>query len=76
MMVKYGSNYDTGRIGAEITYTIMRDKFGLQNLVVREPARRGVDLYTVDGLTVVESRLFTKVEPECLKGQIVRDICR
>src|SRR5207249_9438397 len=66
-MVNHGSNYETGRLGAEIAYTIVGEKLGHKESVLQEPARRGVDISTRDRKLVVEARFIIKVEPEDLK---------
>lgn len=73
-MVNHGSNYETGRLGAEIAYTIVGEKLGHKESVLQEPARRGVDISTRDRKLVVEARFIIKVEPEDLKTQIERDM--
>ncbi len=73
-MVNHGSNYETGRLGAEIAYAIVGEKFGYKQSVLQEPARKGVDIYTRDRKVVVEARFIIKVEPDDLKTQIERDM--
>ena len=72
--MNHGSNYETGRLGAEIAYTIVGEKFGHKESVLQEPERRGVDIYTRDRKLVVEARFIIKVEPDDLKTQIERDM--
>jgi len=45
-MVMHGLCYDLGRVGAEIAYSIMRRKLGLDDVILQEPARGGSDLLT------------------------------
>ncbi len=72
-----GSRYEMARLGTEIAYSIVKDKFGVKNLILSEPSRPGADLHASDGKVVVEARLarITKtlgiVE---LKSQLRRDI--
>jgi hypothetical protein len=68
--------YGTGRIGAEITYSILSNKLGIRGLVLNEPGRGGPDLQTKDNRILAESRFIVQVEPGQLKAQISRDIAQ
>jgi hypothetical protein len=72
-----GPRYEMARLGTEIAYAIMKEKFNLKNVIFSEPSRPGADLHTKDGVVVGESRLarITKaLTGEELESQIRRDI--
>ena len=52
-MIFEGTAYDHGRVGAEIAYTVGKIRYGLQDLVIREPSKGGADLITQDRTVVV-----------------------
>jgi hypothetical protein len=60
-MVEHGRHYQTGRIGAEIAYSIVTEKFGCPNLVLEEPGRGGSDLYSTDFRVVAEARMTRRL---------------
>jgi hypothetical protein len=76
-LLDYGPRYEMARLGTEIAYAIMKEKFNLKNVIFSEPSRPGADLHTKDGVVVGESRLaritraLTGAE---LESQIRRDI--
>jgi hypothetical protein len=74
LMVKHGSSYDHGRIGAEIAYTIGKRSLGLRDLQLYEPSRGGNDLYTNDGGTLLQARLLT--DTKRLTGEGVSNVVR
>jgi hypothetical protein len=76
MMVRHADFYETGRIGAEIAYSILKDKLRIHGLVLNEPGRGGPDLQTKDKHTIAESRFLIQVEPSQLKAQIQRDLAQ
>ena len=76
MMVQHADCYETGRIGAEIAYSILKGKLGIHSLVIHEPNRGGPDLQTKDGRVLAESRFVSQVEPAQLKRQILRDLAQ
>jgi hypothetical protein len=57
------STYAHGRLGAEIAYTVSKERLGLQNVILREPSTGGKDLYTTNGRHVIEARLLTDPRP-------------
>ncbi len=57
-MIFEGTGYDHGRVGAEIAYTVGRVKYGLQDLVIREPSMGGADLITQDRTVVMQARFI------------------
>jgi len=57
-IIQQGNKYDSGRIGAEIAYAVSKDKLGLKELVIVEPAKGGKDLYTKDGKVVIQARML------------------
>src|SRR2546428_9866795 len=61
-MLKVGSTYDAGRLGAEIAYTIATERLGLKDVVMVEPAQYGTDLFTRDGNVVIQARLLTATQ--------------
>lgn len=69
-LLKHGTNYEVGRVGAEISYSIIRERFGCKSLVLSEPAKGGKDLYSTDGLVAVQSRLLSHPNQRTLKWQI------
>lgn len=76
VMIESARFYETGRIGAEITYSILSDKLGIRGLVLNEPGRGGPDLQTKDNRILAESRFISQVESEQLEAQISRDIAQ
>ncbi len=70
-ILKQGSRYDAGRLGAEIAYVIADKNLGLKNIILEEPAKGGRDLYTSDGKVAIQARLLTeKMTPNQLEGAI------
>lgn len=75
-MLIHGSLYDVGRLGAEISYTIVKEKLGLKDVILVEPSQIGADLYTLDGKVAIQSRLLTATQTSSgnlnasLQGQI------
>ena len=61
-MLASGSEYDLGRLGAEIAYTIANEKLGLRDVVIVEPSQRGADLFTKDGQVVMQARLLRSTQ--------------
>jgi len=57
-MMKGGSTYDKGVLGAEIAYTIGTQQLGLQDLILHEPSEGGADLNTADKTAFVQARLL------------------
>lgn len=62
IMLNGGTTYDSGRLGAEIAYTIAKEKLGLEDVVMNEPSQTGTDLYTTDGQVVIQARLLTATQ--------------
>jgi hypothetical protein len=65
-MVKSGSAYDHGRVGAEIAYTVLYEFFGIRGLVIAEPSSGGRDLFSTNGSVGVQARFiadFTQFMP-------------
>jgi hypothetical protein len=58
VILKVGSTYDVGRLGAEIAYTVAMQKLGLDDTVIVEPSQPGVDLYAPRNKTVIQARLL------------------
>jgi hypothetical protein len=75
-MVRHGRYYESGRIGAEITYTIVSNALGIDGLILNEPARGGTDLFTSDRRVLVESRFLVETPPSKLSEQIALDLAR
>ncbi len=73
-IIKHGNYYENGRIGAEISYAIVRSKLGVDDLILNEPAKGGTDLYTQDRKILVESRLVAGAKPSRLWDQISLDL--
>lgn len=75
-MLIHGSLYDVGRLGAEISYTIVKEKLRLKDVILAEPSQIGADLYTLDGKVAIQSRLLTATQTSSgnlnttLQGQI------
>jgi hypothetical protein len=59
-MLWHGGTYDAGRIGSEIAYVIGRKRLNLKGLVLPDPNSSGRDLFTMDGRTVIQSRMLTQ----------------
>src|SRR2546426_8632458 len=57
-MIFEGTAYDHGRVGAEIAYTVGKVKYGIQDLVIREPSKGGADLITQDRTVVMQARFI------------------
>src|SRR2546425_3723185 len=57
-MIFGGTGYDHGRVGAEIAYTVGKNRYGLQDLVIREPSMGGADLITQDRTDVMQARFI------------------
>src|SRR3989441_2757363 len=57
-MIFEGTGYDHGRVGAEIAYTVGKVKYGIQDLVIREPSKGGADLITQDRTVVMQARFI------------------
>ena len=72
-MAYHGSMSDVGRIGAEIAYSVAKDKLGLKDVVMNEPARPGADLFTKDGKVVMQARMLQRTADASI-GQIKTDI--
>jgi len=72
-MLTSGSQYDLGRLGAEITYTVAKEKLGLRDVVIEEPSQGGADLITKDGQVVMQARFLRStqnVDPKDLKDML------
>ena len=61
-MLKVGSTYDAGRLGAEIAYTVATEKLGLKDVVMVEPAQYGTDLFTRDWNVVMQARMLRQTQ--------------
>ncbi len=61
-MLKVGSTYDAGRLGAEIAYTVATEKLGLRDVVMVEPAQYGTDLFTRDWNVVMQARMLRQTQ--------------
>lgn len=75
-IIEHGSYYETGRIGAEIAYSIVSEKMGAKDLILNEPARGGTDLYTSNREVLTESRFVIGVPSSRLRGQIMLELAR
>jgi hypothetical protein len=75
-MVKHGRYYGTGRIGAEVSYSIPSKMLGADGLILNEPARRGADLFTPDRRILAESRFISAVPAGQLQNQIALELVR
>jgi hypothetical protein len=73
-MLKHGNNYEVGRLGAEIAYTVLSQEFGCENLVLNEPAKGGKDLQTSDLRVAAQSRLLVHYEPGWLEWVITKEL--
>ncbi len=58
-MLRSDSEYVHGRLGAETAYVISTQKLGLKDVVLRDPALGGPDLFTKDGKVIIEARMLT-----------------
>jgi hypothetical protein len=74
LMLKHGNNYEVGRLGAEIAYTLLGQKFGIEDLVLNEPAKGGKDLQSSDLRVAVQSRLLVHYEPGWLEWIIRKEL--
>lgn len=75
-MIDHADFYESGRIGAEITYSILKKKLGVNNLILNEPGRGGPDLKTTDNRVVAESRFLVEVKASDLEAQLLRDLAQ
>ncbi len=73
-MLRHGNNYEHGRLGSEIAYTILQRKFGHDDFVIMEPAKGGKDLFTRDGKAIAQSRLLVHYGYSWLNSQIQRHL--
>ena len=76
MLVQHADCYETGRVGAEVAYSILKTKLGICDLVIHEPGRGGPDLQTRDGRILAESRFIVQVEPSQLESQVLKDLAQ
>lgn len=58
-MLMHGTNYDHGRLGAEIAYVVAGEKLHLKGMVLAEPSKGGNDLYTQDEKVILQARMLT-----------------
>ena len=72
-MAYHGSSNDVGRIGAEIAYSVAKEKLGLKDVLMNEPARPGTDLFTKDGKVVMQARMLQRTADET-SGQMGTDV--
>jgi hypothetical protein len=70
-MLSYGSDYDLGRLGAEIAYTLAQKELGLRGLVISEPTRGGPDLHTEDGKVIVQARFLARTQSAIDRVQLL-----
>ena len=61
-ILKHGTNYSVGRLGAEIAYCVATRILGLRRVILNEPSRGGKDLFTLDNAAVIQSRLLTRTQ--------------
>ena len=59
-MIYKGSMTDVGTVGAEIAYTVAREKLGLTDVTMSDIAEGGSDLYTPDHNVVIEARMLSR----------------
>lgn len=62
-MLQSVATYAHGRLGAEIAYAIAVTNLGLRDVVLFEPSIGGKDLYTKDGVVMIQARLLTEPGP-------------
>jgi hypothetical protein len=58
-MLQAPSKYAKGRIGAEVAYTVSKEKFGLKDIVMEEISKGGRDLFTRDDKVAIQARMLT-----------------
>lgn len=76
-MLRRGSNYELGRLGAEIAYTIARKDLGLGDIVLVEPSKEGRDLFTRDGKVVIQTRFvrdWERLSPSRIDDTVRRQV--
>ena len=61
-ILKHGTNYSVGRLGAEIAYCAATRILGLRRVILNEPSRGGKDLFTIGNAAVIQSRLLTRTQ--------------
>jgi len=76
LMIRHADFYETGRIGAEITHSILKNKLGVKDLILSEPGRGGPDLRTRDNRILAESRFIIEITPDEQNAQITRDLAQ
>ncbi len=59
-MIYKGSMTDVGTIGAEIAYTVAREKLGLADVTMSDISEGGSDLYTPGHKVVIEARMLSR----------------
>jgi hypothetical protein len=74
-VLSHGSNYDLGRLGAEVAYTIAKEILSLKDTVLNEPSQGGRDLFTKDGKVVIQARLLARTKYESTED-LSRDLRR
>lgn len=60
VMLKFGTTYDAGRIGAEIAYAVARKYLYVDDAIIVEPSQPGVDLYSRSGRVVIQARVLVE----------------
>jgi hypothetical protein len=70
-MLQHGSDYDLGRLGAEISYAVGREKLDLAGLVISEPTKGGPDLFTRGGEVVIQVRLLARTQAAITEKQLI-----
>jgi hypothetical protein len=71
-MLREGSTYDLGVLGAEIAYTVGTEDLGLQGLILHETSEGGPDLNTGDKTTFIQARMLdlSQIDPSQIPEQI------
>ena len=70
-VLKHGTNYPVGRLGAEIAYCAATRILGLRRVILNEPSRGGKDLYTLGGAAVIQSRLLIRTQFETSRQRVL-----
>jgi len=74
-ILRVGTTYDVGRLGAEIAYATSRQKLGISDTTLVEPSQPGVDLYSAAANAVIQARMLVQAHygPHKQMSNLVRD---
>ncbi len=73
-MLRHGSTYTVGRVGAEIAYVIADNKLGLKDIILQEPSVGGRDLFTRDNTVAIQARALVNFKPGSVTTTIQEEL--